>query len=216
VTSVRPGTALDEARGIESDLARISQRIREWRKEKGMTLQELAERSGLATSTIQKIETAQMIPSVAVLLKVARGLGRRPAELVHDGADAPDAIFSRADTRRPVGVRGKMWVERLSGDLRGSELETWRVTLHPGVSSGRGSIQYEGEELVVCEAGRVTFALSEDEHVLRPGDSLHFRASIPHRWRNDGDEVARFTVTGTVPPSVRAAVHGRLRRLARS
>jgi transcriptional regulator with XRE-family HTH domain len=216
VTSGRPLDALDEARGIESDLARISQRIREWRKAKGMTLQELAERSGLATSTIQKIETAQMIPSVAVLLKVARGLGRRPAELVHDGVDAPDAILSRAGERHPVGVSGKMWVERLSGDLHGSELETWRVTLHPGVSSGRGSIQYEGEELVVCEAGLVTFVLGEDEHVLGAGDSLHFRASIPHAWRNDGAEVARFTVTGTVPPSVRAAVQDRLRRLARS
>jgi transcriptional regulator with XRE-family HTH domain len=216
VTSDRASAASDEARGIESDLARISRRIRDWRKQKGLTLQELAERSGLATSTIQKIEAGQMIPSVAVLLKVARGLGRRPAELVHDGANEPDAILVRADARHPVGVRGQMSVERLSGDLFGSALESWRVTLHPGVSSGRGSIQYDGEELVVCEAGSVTFFVGEDEHVLGPGDSLHFRASIPHRWRNDGDEVARFTVTGTVPPSVRAAVHGRLRRLTRT
>jgi len=213
VTSSRAGAAADEARGIESDLARISRRIREWRKQKGLTLQELAERSGLATSTIQKIEAGQMIPSVAVLLKVARGLGRRPAELVHDGANEPDAILVRSGARHPVGVRGQMWVERLSGDLSGSALESWRVTLHPGVSSGRGTIQYDGEELVVCEAGSVTFRVGEDEHVLGPGDSLHFRASIPHRWRNDGAEVTRFTVTGTVPPSVRAAVQGPLRRL---
>jgi transcriptional regulator with XRE-family HTH domain len=213
VTSGRAGAAADEARGIESDLARISRRIREWRKQKGLTLQELAERSHLATSTIQKIEAGQMIPSVAVLLKVARGLGRRPAELVHDGANEPDAILMRADARHPVGVRGRMWVERLSGDLSGSALESWRVTLHPGVSSGRGAIQYDGEELVVCEAGSVVFRVGEDEHVLGPGDSLHFRASIAHGWRNDGTAVARFTVTGTVPPSVRAAVQGPLRRL---
>ncbi len=216
MTSEHADAPGDEARGIESDLARISQRIREWRKQQGLTLHDLAARSGLATSTIQKIETAQMIPSVAVLLKVARGLGRRPAEIVHDGENEPDAIHLRADARHPVGVPGQMLVERLSGDLYGSALETWRVTLHPGVSSGRGSIQYEGEELVVCETGRVTFLVGEEEYVLGAGDSLHFRASIPHAWRNDGDGIARFTVTGTVPPSVRAAVHGRLRRLARS
>ena len=208
MTSDRSGAGEGEAREIESDLARISQRIREWRKQKGMTLQDLAERSGLATSTIQKIETEQMITSVAVLLKVARGLGRRPAELVHDGAHEPDAILLRADARHPVGVRGQMLVEQLSGELSGSELETWRVTLYPDVSSGRGTIRYDGEELVVCESGRVTFTVGEVEYVLGPGDSLHFRASIPHRWRNDGTEVARFTVTGTLPPSVRTAVLG--------
>ena len=73
-----PPAELDEL--IDGELAQISRRIRRWREEKGLTLQQLAERSDLATSTVQKVETGQMIPSVAVLLKVARGLGRqRPA-----------------------------------------------------------------------------------------------------------------------------------------
>ena len=62
--------------GIEGELAAISGRVRRWREEKGLTLQQLAERSDLAPSTVQKVETGQMIPSVAVLLKLARGLGR--------------------------------------------------------------------------------------------------------------------------------------------
>ena len=63
--------------GIDGELARITARIRRWREQAGLTLQELAKRSGLATSTVQKVETGQMIPSVAVLLKLSHGLGSR-------------------------------------------------------------------------------------------------------------------------------------------
>ena len=45
---------------IDGEIARISARIRRWREDAGLTLQELAKRSGLATSTVQKVETGQM------------------------------------------------------------------------------------------------------------------------------------------------------------
>lgn len=52
-----------------------------------MALQQLATRSGVAASTIHKIESKRMIPTVLVLSKVARGLSRRPAELIRDRPD---------------------------------------------------------------------------------------------------------------------------------
>jgi transcriptional regulator with XRE-family HTH domain len=197
-------------RRVERELARISQRIRAARDAAGLTLQELAHRSGVATSTIQKVETEQMTPSVAVILKIARGLGVRLSELVVEAGDELEILHLRASERHPIGAPGKLVVERLSGDLFEPALETWRVTLHPGYSSGRGTIQYEGEEVVVCERGVVTFRVGEREFALRAGDTLHFKASIPHAWRNDGDAVARFIVTGTLPKKFRAVMHGRV------
>lgn len=191
---------------IDSQIARISRRIRRWREEKGLTLQELAERSDLATSTVQKVETGQMIPSVAVLLKVARGLGRRPTELIHDGHHDLEVVHATPDERDRLGGAPSVAVERLSGELSDPALEMWRVTLWPGASSGLDRIQYEGEELVVCERGRVNFALGDEEYVLSGGDTLHFKAHIPHSWRNCGKGVARFTITGTLPQKFRALI----------
>ena len=108
--------------------------------------------------------------------------------------------------RHQIGSKDTLLVERLSGDLLEPALEMWRVTLFPGVSSGRQAIEYDGEEIVNCEAGEVTFCLGEQEYVLATGDSLHFKASIPHFWRNDGSSPARFTVTGTLPRKFRAAL----------
>lgn len=192
------------------ELGQISARVRRWREAAGLTLQELARRSGVATSTIQKVETGQMVPSVAVLLKVARGLGRRPSELIHDGSDEVEVVLLRAAERHPVGVKGKLVVERLTGELADPRLETWRVTLHPGQSSGESSIQFEGEELVVCEEGQVVFRVGGEDHRLGPGDVLHFKARHPHSFRNESRRVARFTVTGTLPVRFREAMQSRI------
>jgi transcriptional regulator with XRE-family HTH domain len=191
---------------LDDEIARISQRIREARDAAGLTLQELARRSEVATSTIQKVETEQMIPSVAVVLKIARGLGLHVAQLVHDGSDDLEAVHLTAGERHPVGAADKLIAERLSGDLFEPALEMWRVTLHPGVSSGSQPIEYDGEEIVVCEQGTLLFRLGEQEYTLVAGDSLHFKASIPHSWHNAGGEPVRFSVTGTLPKKFRAAM----------
>jgi transcriptional regulator with XRE-family HTH domain len=201
---------------IDTELERISQRIRSWRSEQNLTLQELAQRSGLATSTIQKVETGQMIPSVAVLLKVARGLGRRATELVQDGDTEQVVHHVRAADRQAIGTDGKLQVARLSADLPEPSFEMWRVTLHPGLSSGHEAIQYDGEELAVCERGAVTFRIGEREYELHPGDTLHFKASIPHSWRNDSAAATIFTITGSLPQKFRALMQERVASLSTS
>ncbi len=100
---------------VDEQIAHISRRIRRWREEDDLTLQELAERGGLATSTVQKVETGQMIPSLAVLLKLAHGLGRPIAEMLADDVAEIEVFHSRACERESVSGDGTLVVERLSG-----------------------------------------------------------------------------------------------------
>ena len=195
---------------IDGEIARINARIRRWREDAGITLQELGKRSGLATSTVQKVETGQMIPSVAVLLKLSHGLGRRPTELIREGDSDLDIAHVRAEDRDRTGHEKSMVIERLSGDLSDPALEMWRIHLQPDASSGSGSIHYEGEQIVVCEKGRVTFTIGGDDYELEAGDSLHFKAHLPHSWQNRGRREARFTVTGTLPAKFRAMIRSRV------
>jgi transcriptional regulator with XRE-family HTH domain len=69
---------------IRSALADLATRIRTFRNDDGLTLQQLASRSQVAASTIHKIEAQRMIPTISVVLKIAKGLGRRPEDLVRD------------------------------------------------------------------------------------------------------------------------------------
>jgi len=200
---------------VEDALNGISTRVRTWREELGLSLHELASRSDVAASTIQKVETGQMVPSVAVLLKIARGLERRPAELVSDQSEESVVVLLRAKEHPVISASSRMRVKRLSGDLFDPAIEVWRAQIHPGYGSGKGMYTYEGEEVVLCEEGEVTFQIGEDEYRLGPGDSLHFKAGIPHRWWNSGRSVARFLVVGNFPKGLRTKLHAQVQQSGR-
>lgn len=191
---------------IQDELARIAQRIRRWREDAGYTLQELARRSGVAAGTIQKVETRQMVPTVGVLLKIGRGLGRLPSELVRSGDGEVEVMHLSAKQRPriPLGDRGE--VERLTGDLFEPNLEAWRVTLNPGMHVARKNpVRFDGEEFVFCEVGQVTFEIAGEAYDLAPGDSLHFKAVLPHSIANRGEVPTRFVALASVPQALREA-----------
>ena len=196
---------------VETELELIALRVRRWRDGSNFTLQELARRSGVAASTIQKIETQQMIPTIAVLLKIAHGLGCPLTDLVHDDSDENHVVCLRAEDRYPVGLHERMRIERLVGDLFEPHLEVWRITHEPGSGSGRTRIRFDGETLIVCESGEITFYVGEQEFVLRAGDALHFKSTLPHGWRNEGADTATFLNIGTLPSVLRTRLHQRLR-----
>ena len=190
----------------------IGRRIREWREDLGLSLHELARRSDVAPSTIQKVETGQMVPSIAIIMKIARGLERRPTELISDESEELEVVFQRAKEHSITGSIKKMKAERLSGDLFNPAIEMWRVTVSPGFSSGSESHAYEGEEIIICEAGHLTFSIEGQSYDLHEGDTLHFKAAIPHRWWNQGETAARFIVAGNFPRGLRKQLHRQIQR----
>jgi transcriptional regulator with XRE-family HTH domain len=196
---------------VAEDLRAIANRVRRWREEAGMTLQELARRSGVAGSTIQKVESLQMIPTLGVVLKIARGLDRAPSELVRDGGDELEVVHLRPDERHRIGGPGFAHHERMVGDLFEPQLEAWRITLEPGHGSGRGRIRFDGEGIIFCEAGALSVGMGEETFRLGEGDVLHYKTTLPHGWRNEGDVPARLLIVGTLPRALRSALRQRMR-----
>ena len=197
---------------MEDALAAVSRRVRTWREGLKLSLHELAERSDVAASTIQKVETGQMVPSVAVLMKIAHGLDRRPAELVSDEAEEAEIVLMRSKEHAVMSAGSQMRIERLSGDLFDPAVEVWRAYLRPGVGSGKTQHSYEGEEVVICEDGEVTFRFGDDEYRLTAGDTLHFKGGIPHQWWNSGSIPARFLMAGNFPKGLRRKLHNQIRQ----
>lgn len=192
---------------MQEALDQLSRRVRRWREELDLSLHELAARSDVAASTIQKVETGQMIPSVAVMMKIANGLDRRPSELVGDEGQEEEVVFLRAKEHAVIGGGTKIRSERLSGDLFEPAIEVWRLKVAAGYGSGKGKYAYDGEEVVICEEGEVTFTIGEEDYVLWAGDTLHFKANIPRQWRNSGDTTARFLIAGNFPRGLRSKLH---------
>ena len=201
---------------MEDALTAVSRRVRTWREELGLSLHELADRSDVAASTIQKVETGQMVPSVAVLMKIARGLDRRPAELVSDEADEAEIVLMRSKEHAVMSAGSQMRIERLSGDLFDPAIEVWRAYLRPGVGSGKQQHSYEGEEVIICEEGEITFRFEDEEYKLTPGDTIHFKGGVPHQWWNSGSVPARFLMAGNFPKGLRRKLHNQIRQTGKT
>jgi len=144
-----------------------------------------------------------MVPTIAVLLKIAHGLGRRPSEFLEDESPLVEVVHVSAAERRVHSDGADGTIERLAADIIDQRFECFRVEHAPGGSMGQVPIHFDGEQLIIGLDGELTVTIAEQAYVVRAGDSLHWKARLPHSWRNEGREVARFLIVGTLPQGMR-------------
>lgn len=190
---------------MDRELRLLGARVKACREEEGLTLLDLAERSGVAPSTVQKIEKGHMVPTIGVLMKIAGGLRRRVSYFLGDDEGSRDVSHRSATGRSAMGTNNQIRVERLAADLRDPDFDAYEIIIPPGKNSGKESLRHRGDELAVGLKGEVEFHIGDDRFVLRAGDSLHFKSSLPHSWRNVGDRTARMIVVGSMPRSFQSA-----------
>ena len=184
---------------MNAEVEKIAERIRCYRTDEGLTLQELGDRAGVSASTIHKIENGQTVPTISVLLKVANGL-RRPASELFDG-ETKSIVFRHVKARDAVvfEVDGGTRIERISGGVPKSRIDVWRVRHEPGFGTGlENRLTYDGEVIIYLESGRLQVSVGDQVAELEPGDTIHFRTDHPHFWKSIGDEPSSALFCGTM------------------
>jgi uncharacterized cupin superfamily protein len=146
-----------------------------------------------------------MVPTIAVLMKIARGLRRRVSYFLGDEEGSREVSHRSATARSAMGTTNQIRVERLAADLRDPDFDAYEIIVPPGKSSGKEPLRHRGDELAIGLQGEVEFHIGGDQFVLRAGDSLHFKSSLPHSWRNAGGRTARMIVVGSMPRSFQSA-----------
>jgi transcriptional regulator with XRE-family HTH domain len=187
----------EPAAARRDDLGQIIQsigpKIRHLRQLKGLSLQELGERSDLSAAAIHKIERNGMVPTITTLMKLAVALNRPVSYFVdEDTATDGPVVFIRADERRPVFTSKEgLELRSISGPYGRFFMAGAAARIEPSADSGDKRMEHPGEELVHLLAGALDFEVDGETFHLAPGDSLHFRTDRPHRWRNPGRTEAR-------------------------
>ena len=204
---------------MDEDLKRIAARSRSWRDEAGLTLQKLGDRAGVSASTIHKIENLQTVPTIAVLLKVANGLNRRPSELLAEVDVGRQVAVMRRDERPSLSADGKGAIEHLVGMIPRNKLDIWRVRIEAGVGAGMQDSdpwQFNGEMVILVEEGMVDVEVGGEDFQVGPGDSIHFDPSLPHRWIAGGEKPAQAVIMAILPERLRGDLLDRITRAAGS
>ena len=175
-------------------LRKAAEKFRRAREEAGLSLRELAEKAGLAPSTVLKVERSQVVPSLAVCIRLADALNRKISYFVEDGDAHDDVRFIRkGEGRRASPPGARVVTEVVAEPLANPRKEAFLLTIAPRGGSGREApIVYRGEEIVVGVKGRVRFDIRGVTYVVRPGDTLHFKGDVPHTWANPGPGEAQI------------------------
>jgi transcriptional regulator with XRE-family HTH domain len=177
-------------RGVVEEVSsgRVGGRVRALRRERGWTLELLAERSGVSRAMISKLERGEKNPTLVVAAKVAEGLGVSLSQLV--GIEERREVVVVPRGRRMVMRDPETGFERqlLSPSFGGRGVEFIRNVVPEGSTSGEFPPHRRGvEEYVVVEKGHLRAVLGGEEYLLDEGDAAYFEADVAHRFDNAGE-----------------------------
>ncbi|HEY2637122.1 MAG TPA: XRE family transcriptional regulator [Solirubrobacteraceae bacterium] len=175
----------------------IGARVRALREAQGLSLRDLAERSGVSAPMLSQVERGETSPTLAVAARIAAGLELRLSQLLRLDEDGAVSIVRRGE-RRQGGADGHAY-EILTPPLPGQRAEVSRHVLAPGARTGGPGDPPMHEpgarETAVVEYGHAVLVCDVERHDLGPGDTVTFDADLPHHFENPGpEEAALFAV----------------------
>jgi len=157
-------------------------RFRRLRQRKGLSLAEVAKATSVSVGFLSALERGQMRASIATLRRIARYYGTNILSFFEPATENSRVV--RPKERKVLETEKGVRMELLAWGNTAMEPHLFRVK--SGGGSGE-SYTHEGEEFLHILRGEFEIWLNTEEHYrMKPGDSLYFQSSTPHRWRNPG------------------------------
>jgi transcriptional regulator with XRE-family HTH domain len=179
-----------------ADPVAVGPRVRALREGMGLSLRDLAERSGVSAPMLSQVERGETSPTLAVAARIASGLELTLSQLLR--LDEDDGVtIVRADERLAGGApdRGHRY-DVLTPPIPGQRAEVSLHELGPGAATGGPADPPMHEpgsrETAVVTEGSVRLVCDGVQHDLDEGDAVTFDADLPHHFENPTDRDARF------------------------
>lgn len=180
----------------------VGARVRALRESMGLSLRDLAQRSGVSAPMLSQVERGEASPTLAVATRIAAGLDLTLSQLLRLD-ESRHLVITRRGEGRTRRRRGHV-VEELSPGVPGQRAEVSLHTLEPGAATGGPGdppIHAPGSrETLHVESGSVVLWIDGDEHELAQGDSATFDADLPHHVENPGRKEARLLAVVSAGP----------------
>ena len=172
----------------------LGKKIKKVRLDKSITLDFIANETGMKKEYIKKIEAGNEIPSVGTMIQLSRALGIDSNALIKQEKDTSDKR-KKAHTKRTDNYA----YTPLSSEGANKHLKAFKIVVEAGKPHGGVGFRHEGEEFVYVLKGKVEVDVGENINTLKTGDSLHFNSGIKHDLKNVGKEDAELIVIVYAP-----------------
>lgn len=190
---------MEQADAIIDPLDRaIGERVRALRAARGLTLEVLADKSGVSRAMLSRIERGESNPTAQLLGRVCAGLDVTLSALFAETERPPVPLSRRAD--QPIWRDpGTGYVRRvLTPPNSAAAADIVDVEFPAGASVTMESSRTPAmDQQIVLLAGRMELTVGETTHRLEAGDCLHMRLGQPVSFRNPGSKAAHYLVVVT-------------------
>lgn len=166
--------------------------MRQLRKQRGLTLVEIAEKTGVAQATLSRIETGVMIGTIESHAKIAEVIGVGLPELYQDMDDrGSKTAHTKEDEQKKTTVHSRnVKLTLLTQHISNKKITPLLIELGAGAETEKEKKERGVEKFVWVQEGSVKVKLDKELFDLKSGDTLYFDASLPHTIVNDGSKPA--------------------------
>lgn len=189
----------------------VGEKVKRLREGAGLTIEQLADRTGLDPVELERIEDELISPPLGMLVRVCDGLGVRLGHFFDRGPRKLYSLFRAGDEKVATRFASKNGTDfgyeyhALGSEKRKRFMEPFLITVRPPVHADQVPTELEelashtGEEFLFVLEGRIVVQLQEQTLELGPGDSLYYDAAVPHRVLHQGEGVARVLTVIYLP-----------------
>jgi transcriptional regulator with XRE-family HTH domain len=185
----------------------VGKRIKFIRESTSVSIEQLAERSGLDIEQIRRIEEEKDLPSLTPLIKIARALGTRLGTFLDDQDSLGPVVSREKDSRRTISFsttqassNTHMDYYSLAPDKTGRHIEPF--VIHVAPQTGKDNFQlssHEGEEFIYCLKGAIEITYGTTNYQLSAGDSIFYDSIVAHHVHAAGNECAEILAVVYTP-----------------
>jgi len=183
------------------DPAVIGARVRALRESMGLSLRDLALRSGVSAPMLSQVERGETSPTLAVAARIAAGLELRLSQLLRLDEDGAVTVVRASQRARGGSARRGHRFDVLTAARPGQRVELSEHTLAPAAATGGPDDPPMHEpgsrEVALVQSGTVALVCDGQRYELGEGDCVTFDADLPHHFENAGPDEAAFLAVVT-------------------
>ena len=179
-----------------NDAPKVGARVRTLRRERGLTIEQLAAATGLTKGFISQLERDRTAPSLSSIARICDALGVSLSR-IFEPEPAP-ALVRRGERPRIDGAIASE--NHLLSSRDEARFQAIESVLAPGASAGDELSSLPGEmEFVYVLGGTLQLQVGDETHVLGEGDAFTYPLAKPHTWRNGSDTESARVLWVSVP-----------------
>jgi len=185
---------------------RVGSKIKKIRESKSITMEQVAERSGLSVDQIDRIESNENLPSLAPLIKIARVLGVRLGTFLDDSEHLGPVICRMDEQLKGISFssdtansHNNLNFFALAESKTGRHMEPFLIDIDSASRNGYQLSTHEGEEFLYVLEGAIEVTYGKNKYVIHVGESIYYDSIVDHNVHAANDSKAKILAVVYTP-----------------